>query len=115
MTPLHLKDLIRLDGDSGPLAQSLAAFINVVIKGSIPDMIQPLFFGARLIAFNKKDGGLRPIAVGLTLRRVAAKVLASIATPLLQSTFLPFQLGVGIPRGLEAGVHASRLFFTEPL
>jgi Reverse transcriptase (RNA-dependent DNA polymerase) len=58
----------------------------------------------------KKDGGLRPIAVGLTLRRLAAKVVATHATSKLQSLFSPVQLGVGVARGLEAGVHAARVF-----
>ena len=31
------------------------------------------FFGANLIALRKKDGGVRPIAVGCTLRRLVAK------------------------------------------
>ena len=53
---------------------------------------------------------MRPIAVGLTFRRVAAKVIVAHASSRLQSLFAPVQLGVGVSRGLEAGVHATRLF-----
>ena len=34
--------------------------------------VRPFFFGASVIALNKKDGGVRPIAVGCTLRRLVA-------------------------------------------
>jgi len=33
----------------------------------------PIFFGGRLIALNKKSDGIRPIAVGFTLRRLVSK------------------------------------------
>ena len=32
------------------------------------------FFGANLTALQKKDGGVRPVAVGCTLRRLVVKV-----------------------------------------
>ena len=43
-------------------------------------------FGASLIALEKKGGGIRPIAVGCTLRRLVAKVasgkmMVEMATP----------------------------------
>ena len=115
LSPQHLKDLVRIDGDSSQLTKALTAFVNLLSNGAVPEAIRPLFFGARLTAFSKKDGGLRPIAVGLTLRRVAGKVIASRASSSLQSLFAPLQLGVGVPRGLEAGVHAARLFLDSLL
>ena len=32
-------------------------------KGKVPFELRPYFFGAKLIALKKPDGGLRPIAV----------------------------------------------------
>jgi Reverse transcriptase (RNA-dependent DNA polymerase) len=110
LSPQHLKDLLKVDGISGQLAHALTSFVNIVVRGAVSELIRPLFFGARLHAFVKKDGGLRPIAVGLTLRRVAAKVTAAQASSSLQSLFFPLQLGVGVSRGLEAGVHSTRVF-----
>ena len=110
LTPQHVKDLFRLDGCSGPLTESIASFTNVILQGSIPETIKHLFFSARLTAFSKKDGGLRPIAVGLTLRRLVAKLAAVQALGAVKSNFTPLQLGVGVSRGLEAGVHAARQF-----
>ena len=45
-------------------------------------IIAPIFFGGRLLALNKKSGGIRPIAIGFTLRRLpqsAPTVLASVS------------------------------------
>ena len=55
-------------------------------------------------------GGVRPIAVGLTIRRLVSKLISSHASSLLVSTLSPLQVGVGVSRGVEAAVHATRAF-----
>ena len=40
----------------------------------MPAQVRPLFFGASLVALEKKTGGVRPIAVGCSLRRLVAKI-----------------------------------------
>ena len=89
LSPQHLKDLLKADGNVGQLAQGLTSFTNIVARGGVPGFIQPFVFGARLTAFLKKDGGLRPIAVGLTLRRLIAKVIATYATSSLRTVLSP--------------------------
>ena len=69
-----------------------------------------MLFGGNLIALEKKSGGLRPIAVGYTLRRIAAKCANTYAASQLADYFSPIQLGVGIPGGCEAAVHATRRY-----
>ena len=69
----------------------------------------PLLFGASLTALNK-DGGVRPIAVGCTLRRLVGKI-ASTAVIDRMGTFLsPLQLGYGTPLGAETAVHSAWLY-----
>ena len=63
-----------------------------------------------MIALQKKSSGIRPIAVGYTLRRIAAKCANSYATKQLAGYFSPIQLGVGTSGGSEAAVHATRRF-----
>ena len=53
---------------------ALTAFVQLVLEGRTPTFIRPYFFGANLTAISKSDGGVRPIAVGCTLRRLVAKV-----------------------------------------
>ena len=81
-----------------------------VLEGKTPPLTQPYFFGATLIPLRKKDGGIRPIAVGLSLRRLVAKC-ASL--PMIQSVgadLAPQQLGCGIPLGCDAAAHATRCY-----
>ena len=50
------------------------------------------------------------IAIGCTLRRLAAKCASTLALNDLPNLLAPRQLGFGIPRGVEAAVHAARIY-----
>jgi len=108
LKPQHLKDLTNSLG--GPLCDCLANFANIILAGGVPLLVRPFFFGASLLPFSKKEGGLRPIAVGLTLRRLVAKAAAKVSTPQCTTRLAPVQLGVGIRGGSEALVHAARRY-----
>jgi len=68
------------------------------------------FFGGRLFALSKPGGGLRPIAVGMTLRRLVAKVANKSAVERCAAALAPHQVGVGVRGGCEAAVHTARSF-----
>ena len=59
---------------------------------------------------KKKDGELRPIAIGYTIRRLAAKCANNYATENLSAQLAPIQLGVGISGGAKAAVHVLRRY-----
>jgi len=61
-----------------------------------------------MIALSKKDGRIRPISVGYTLRRLAAKCANSHVIAKRSQALQPQQLGVGVAGGVEATVHATR-------
>ena len=63
-----------------------------------------------MLALNKKCGSIRPIAVDLTLRRLASKCANSAVLTRLGPDFSPRQLGLGTPGGCEAAVHSTRRF-----
>jgi len=91
----------------------LTNFVNLILDTTkVPTAVQPIFFGARLIPLKKKDGGLRPIAVGNTLRRLVSKIVCNKARGLVNE-LLPFQYGFGVRQGGEACIHAARRFLTE--
>ena len=92
------------------LLTALSLFSSLVIQGKIPTSIRPFFFGANLIALEKKDGGIRPIAVGCTLRRLVAKIAGNKVTDDMSSLLAPQQLGFGVKGGAEAAVHAARQY-----
>ena len=62
------------------------------------------------MALLKKDGGVRPIVVGMSLRRLTSKLLSAHATGFLASSLSPLQVGVGVAGGVEAAVDATRHF-----
>ena len=58
----HLKDLIQCRESGSDFLTALTGFTNLVLAGWCPVDVIPTFFGGRLIALNKKSGGIRPIA-----------------------------------------------------
>jgi hypothetical protein len=66
-----------------------------------------------MFALQKKSGGVRPIAIGYTLRRLAAKCANTYALSMLEDRLLPVQVGVGVRGGCEGAVHATRRFLTN--
>ena len=92
------------------LLQSLTSFINFILSGEVTHPARHFIFGATLIALNKKDGGVRPIAVGCTLRRLAAKCAGNHVMMTMGTLLAPRQLGYGVPLGPEAAVHTAQIF-----
>ena len=95
LRPQHLKDLTGASaGDAGRrLLAQLTEFANLCLTGRVSAAIQPVLCGASLCALTKKDGGIRPIAVGCTLRRLVAKAACKAVNNKIAAQFLPIQLG----------------------
>ena len=96
LRPHHVKDCLsdKLGQDASNLKSVLTEFVNLLLSKKFPDRKKTLIVGANLSALNKPNGGLRPIAVGDTLRRVAGKCAASIASSKFKSYFASlFKLG----------------------
>ncbi|XP_063629995.1 uncharacterized protein LOC134801393 [Cydia splendana] len=87
--------------------------INLMLSGRVHADIVPILYGANLIALTKKDGGVRPIAVGSTFRRLASKISVRHIISKLQHRFEPVQLGCGTKGGCEAAVHALRIYLSN--
>jgi len=109
LRPQHIRDLL-LSSVSGPeLLSALTAFVNLVLAGGCPARVAPIFFGRRLLALDK-DGGVRLIATGFTLRRLVSKCANSFGSERLRCYLCPRQLGVGVSGGCEAAVHSARRY-----
>ena len=108
IVPKIFKDLVsESNGSAGPnFLKSLTKLINLIGDGKIPEPLRPFFFGAKLIALIKIDGGLRPIAIGNTLRRIASKCARSKALSERQNFFGNVQVGCGTKRGAEIAAHS---------
>jgi hypothetical protein len=81
----------------------------------LPELSVPWFVGAPLTAFAKNGGGVWPLAVGETLRRLTSKLGVSTVKDRAAMYFgpqddpyVPVQLGVGVRGGAEIAVHLVR-------
>ena len=108
----HLKQLVGWHAGAARdrLQSALLDFANLCLAGAVPTAVRPLMFGARLVAFRKADGGVRPIAVGLVLRRLVAGVACAAVRDEAAALLSPVQVGVSVRGGAEAAVHAARRF-----
>ena len=96
LRPQHLNDLIAGSDTDSSLLTALAAFSSLVLEGRTPLLIRSFFFGASLTPLNKKGGGIRPIAVGCTLRRLVAKLAGRMVVGEMANLLAPRQLGYGV-------------------
>ena len=111
LKPIHLQDLISNQAaEAGNrLIISLTSLVNTFLNGQISDFARIQFFSANLTALGKKDGGIRPIAVGNILRRLASKVANHFAFHKVSNLLRPVQLGVSVKNACEAAVHSARI------
>ena len=86
--------------------EAVTRLVNIMSAGDVPDLVAPYLSGARMQAGLKKDGGLRPIAVGNLLRRLTSKCSMAGVVEKAVTMLSPHQLGVGVNGGLEAVIHA---------
>jgi len=110
LRPQHIRDMLLCREAGSEFLTALTAFVNMVLSGRCPSEVAPVFFGGRLLALNKKSGGIRPIAIGFTLRRLTSKCANVHGVNHLKSFFQPRQLGVGTPGGCEAAIHSARRY-----
>ena len=102
---LHLRDI--LSADAGALELALTGFVNKVLRGELERSLWPFFGAARGVPLKKPDGGVRPIAVGETLRRLVGKVLVRAVKPKVLAYFEPMQKAMSAG-GTEAIIHWGR-------
>ena len=92
---------------------SLTKLTNHMVAGLAPRELAPFIAGAPLMALVKQGGGLRPIAIGETIRRLVSKCCCEATTEDAKVMFGPLQVGVATQGGAEASVHAVRKLAQE--
>ena len=103
LRPSCLYDLLKRGPHVSKLVTELAAFVALAAHGMLPADLAPLFGAASLIPLRKPDGGVRPIAIGETLRRLVGKALMHLPKLMGELKALaPLQCGVGIVNACES-------------
>ena len=109
LRPEHLRVALQAaPGRKDRALKSLTEVLNVMVGGGVPQEVAPYLAGARLHAALKKDGGLRPIAVGNLLRRLVGKCCVTRLQDRAAGILSPHQVGVGVRGGAEGIVHTAR-------
>lgn len=113
MTLQHLNDLVVDTNNPATTkpCEALAELANVMMKGSVSGDTLPVLDDANWTAFCTKEGGVRPIAIDTTLRRLTAKMICARSQKSMGLMLRPVQLDVGAPAGSEAVVHTVRHFY----
>jgi len=71
----------------------LTEFAKICLCGRVTAAVRFFFCGASLCTLSRKDGGIRPIAVGYTLRRLVAK---AVVCDRVAEQLALLQLGFGV-------------------
>lgn len=110
LTFMHLKDMLSVDSliTKQSLAWHLAILTTFMAQEKMPPQIMRWFAGAPLTPLKKPDDGVRPIAVGETLRRLTAKLLLRRLGSEPANIMRPWQFGVSVPNGAIAIDHKVR-------
>ena len=88
LRPEHLRDASQAVLQSS-VAEEICKLCNLIASGKVCKSVQPLLAGGSLTALLKKDGGIRPIAVGDVLRRLTGKALVRAQKAKIVGLFLP--------------------------
>ena len=116
LLPGHIRDLTSVIAAEVRirLLDSISTLINLFSSENLSDYPRKILFAANLTTMRKKDGAIRPIAVGNIFRRIASKIACRPAVMSLCSALSPIQLGIGIRGGCEAAANATRSLLKEP-
>jgi hypothetical protein len=87
---------------------ALQDWVTTSASGQLPCWCAPDYCAARLVPLQKKQGGIRPVAVGEILRRLTSRLLMQHHLTQLRSRFSPHQLGVGMKGATEHIVRKLR-------
>ena len=110
ISPQILKNLTaKSNGQTGLMFLRVSTnLVNVILEGKVPFELRPYFFGAKLIALKKPDGGLR------TFRRLSAKCAGYHVFESRQARYGNRQVGVGTKRGAELASHVFSCLIEYP-
>ena len=84
-----------------PNSNCVDSFCEFDVSWRLPCGGRSNFLRGGLLALKKKSGGIRPIAVGFTLRCLVSKCANAFGITELKGFFHPSQLG-------EAAIHSAR-------
>ena len=92
------------------LLNSISRLANHILNGNLSYWSRDALFASSLTAVRRKDGGIRPVAVGNVFRRIANKLAVQSVSTRVSEQLRPVQVGFGVA---EVAVHATRKFINN--
>lgn len=113
--PDYFKDMLTASNADGIkfYINAYTKVANLTCEGKTPEGFQPFFAGARLIAIQKPDNGIRPVSVINAHSRMVSKLSSAHVIDDVKAYLAPSQVGVGIQGGASAAVHAINRIMEE--
>ena len=96
----HLQDMLAARHPR--FTGSFAAMLQILADGGAPLVLGPFIAAAPLTPLLKKDGSIRPVAVGEVWRRIISKYALRAVMADISEMLAPMQCGIGIPNAVEA-------------
>lgn len=96
----HLQDILAARHPR--FTGSFAAVLQLLADGAAPLVLSPFIAAAPLTPLLKKDGSIRPVAVGEVWRRIISKYALRAVMADISELLAPMQCGIGIPNAVEA-------------
>lgn len=87
---------------------ALTKIYNKLEAGDAPPVMAEWAAAAPVIPLKKCEGGVYPIVIGETIRRLVGKLWMSLLRTRVAVHLLPSQVGVDVRGGAEATIHACR-------
>jgi hypothetical protein len=91
--------------ERGAAFDALLAALQLVASGRLPSAIAQALGVCTLIALEKRSGGVRPIAIGEAIRRLAGRAMCLQLRAAMAQYFTPNQYGVQTKGGAEQVLH----------
>ena len=86
----------------------LTLVVKKLAAGDFSSDVGHLISAANLIALDKGGAKIRPIAIGVVMRRLITKSLMPTSIDEAKTHLQPLQVGCGVKAGLDAIVHDAR-------
>ncbi len=95
------------------ICEEIAILARRLCWDAVPSEHSAPLFACRLVPLKKSDGGIRPVGIGETLRRIIGKAVTSYNSESIQLASGCIQTCSGLKSGIEAAIHSVRETFEK--
>ena len=103
--------ILKGEKEDSDIIIKVTAFLNSMLKGTMPPSIRELFSVCRSVLIPKDEDSYRPIGIGECWYRLMGTLAARILSDDVGKHLLPLQTAVGLPGGAEIAAKLCQIMF----